>query len=146
PRFDIFDTDGFLGDILLVNGTYYPYFEVLPRRYRFRLLNVSVARFIKLALGVNKSARFSQATKVPFYFIANDGNLVVSPIALTELDEQGVAERYDIVVDFSAFAPGDSIYLVNLLQQTDGRRPDGAVSIDRALKAGGDDPCVGPFL
>ncbi|GAU81161.1 multicopper oxidase family protein [Bosea sp. BIWAKO-01] len=145
-RFDIFDTDGFLGDILLVNGTYYPFFEVLPRRYRFRLLNVSVARFVKLALGVNKSARFAQATKVPIYFIANDGNLVVSPIALTELDEQGVAERYDIVVDFSAFAPGDSIYLVNLLQQTDGRRPDGAVSIDRALKGGNDDPCVGPFL
>ncbi|MGO4739353.1 multicopper oxidase domain-containing protein [Bosea sp. 2KB_26] len=145
-RFDIFDTDGFLGDILLVNGTYYPYFEVLPRRYRFRLLNVSVARFVKLALGVNKSARFSQATKVPIYFIANDGNLVVSPIALTELDEQGVAERYDIVVDFAAFAPGDSIDLVNLLQQTDGRRPDGAVSIDRAFKGGSDDPCVGPLL
>ncbi len=54
-RFDIFDTDGFLGDLLLVNGSYAPYFEVLPRRYRFRTLNASMSRFIKLALAVNKS-------------------------------------------------------------------------------------------
>ncbi|MGO4672136.1 multicopper oxidase domain-containing protein [Bosea sp. 2YAB26] len=145
-RFDIFDTDGFLGDMLCVNGTYYPHFEVLPRRYRFRFLNASMSRFIKLALGVNKSARFSQGTKVPFYFIANDGNLVVNPILLTELDEQGVAERYDIVVDFSAFAPGDSVFLVNLLEQTDGRKPKGAVSMDKAFKGRDDDPCVGPIL
>ena len=38
---------------------------------------------------------------MPFQFIANDGNLVVNPIDLSELDEQGIAERYDIVVDFS---------------------------------------------
>ena len=68
-------------------------------------------------------------TKVPFHFIANDGNFVVKPLRLTELDEQGVGERYDIVVDFSQFRPGDSVYLVNLLQQTDGRKPDGAVSV-----------------
>ena len=145
-RFDIFDTDGFLGDMLCVNGTFYPHFEVLPRRYRFRFLNASMSRFIKLALGVNKSARFSQGTKVPFYFVANDGNLVVNPILLTELDEQGVAERYDIVVDFSAFAPGDSVYLVNLLEQTDGRKPKGAVSMDKAIKGRDEDPCVGPIL
>lgn len=145
-RFDIFDTDGFLGDIICVNGTYYPYFEVLPRRYRLRFLNASMARFVKLALAVNKSRKFSRGTKVPFHFIANDGNLVVNPIALTELDEQGPAERYDIVVDFAAFTPGDSIYLTNLLEQTDGRKPKGAVSIEKAFKGRDDDPCVGPIL
>jgi hypothetical protein len=45
----------------------------------------------------------------------------VSPLKLTQLDQQGLAERYDIVVDFSAFTAGDSIRLVNLLHQTDGR-------------------------
>lgn len=144
--YDIFNTDGFLGDMLLVNGAYYPYVEVLPRRYRFRLLNASMARFIKLALAVEKSSRFSQGTRVPFHFIANDGNFVVSPIKLTELDEQGVAERYDIVVDFAAFQPGDTIFLVNLLKQTDGRRPEGPVSISNALKGDPEDPCVGPVL
>ncbi len=120
--FDIFDTDGFLGDILAVNGNYYPYFEVLPRRYRFRILNASMARFIKLAVAVNKSRNFSDGTTVPIWFIANDGNLVVNPLQVTQLEEQGVAERYDIVIDFSAFVDGDSLYLVNLLQQTDGGR------------------------
>ncbi len=143
--FDIFDTDGFLGDMLCVNGGYYPYFEVLPRRYRFRILNAAMARFIKLALVVNRSA-IARGAKVPFYFVANDGNLVVNPIKLSELDEQGVGERYDIVVDFSAFRPGDSIYLTNLLKQTDGRKPRGAVSIGRALAGDPEDPCVGPIL
>jgi len=143
--FDIFDTDGFVGDMLLVNGSYYPYFEVLPRRYRFRILNASMSRFIKLALAVNKSLRFSQGTPVPFYFIANDGNFVVSPIQMTKLEEQGVGERYDIVIDFSAFRPSDSLYFLNLLTQSDGRKPDGAVSISKALN-GMDDPCVDPIL
>jgi FtsP/CotA-like multicopper oxidase with cupredoxin domain len=40
--FDIFETDGFLGDMLVVNGSYYPYMEVLPQRYRFRILNASM--------------------------------------------------------------------------------------------------------
>ena len=143
--FDIFDTDGFLGDMLLVNGGYYPYFDVLPRRYRFRILNASMSRFIKLALLVNQAA-IAKGTKVPFYFIANDGNLVVKPIKLSELDEQGVGERYDIVVDFRTFKPGDSIYLTNLLKQTDGRKPQGAVSVGQALAGDTDDPCVGPIL
>ncbi|MDB5641000.1 MAG: copper oxidase [Hyphomicrobiales bacterium] len=144
--FDIFDTDGFLGDMLCVNGTYYPYMEVLPRRYRFRILNAAMSRFIQLAVAVNNSRKFSSGTTVPFYFIANDGNLVVNPIQITQLDEQGVAERYDIVIDFSAFADGDSLYLVNLLQQTDGRKPDGAVSMSTALKGTNNDPCVGPIM
>ena len=94
--FDIFTTDGFLGDMPLVNFAYAPFFEVLPRKYRFRILNACMSRFFKLALSRNGSA-------VPFKFIANDGNLVVNPITLTALDEQGIAERYDIVVDFSQF-------------------------------------------
>jgi FtsP/CotA-like multicopper oxidase with cupredoxin domain len=144
--FDIFDTEGFLGDMLLVNGAYAPYMEVLPRRYRFRTLNASMSRFIQLAIAVNNSSRYAPGTQVPFHFIANDGNFVVSPIKLLQLDEQGVAERYDIVVDFSAFAPGDSIRLVNLLRQIDGRLPAGTVSMAQALAGVTDDPCVGPIL
>jgi FtsP/CotA-like multicopper oxidase with cupredoxin domain len=143
--FDIFDNLGFLGDMLCVNGAYKPYFEVLPRRYRFRILNAAMARFIKLALVVNKSA-IARGTRVPFHFIANDGNLVVNPLKLSELDEQGVGERYDIVVDFRSFRPGDSIYLTNLMKQTDGRRSDGAVTVGQALAGDAEDPTVGPIL
>jgi FtsP/CotA-like multicopper oxidase with cupredoxin domain len=144
--FDIFDTDGFLGDVLAVNGAYYPYMEVLPRRYRFRILNASMSRFIKLALAVNASTKFAKGSAVPFHFIANDGNFVVSPIKLKELDEQGTAERYDIVVDFSAFKNRDSVYLVNLLEQTNGRKPNGALSLASALKGSKKDPAVGPIM
>ncbi|MEQ1716358.1 MAG: multicopper oxidase domain-containing protein, partial [Hyphomicrobium sp.] len=145
--FDIFDTDGFLGDVLAVNGVYAPYMEVLPRRYRFRILNASMSRFLKLILAVKSSTSFATGTPVPMYFIANDGNLIVSPIKLLTLDEMGVAERYDVVVDFSQFKPGDRIQMVNLLQQTSGRKPDGAVALATAMNGGvANDPCVGPVL
>ena len=35
-----------------------------------------------------------------FQQIANDGNLLPHPVSMTETDEQGIAERYDIVIDF----------------------------------------------
>src|SRR6185295_1763482 len=93
--FDIFEFDGFMGDVMTVNLAYKPYFEVEPRKYRFRLLNGSVSRFFKIALA-NASGG-----AVPFYQIGNDGNLLPNPVQLTELDQQGIAERYDIVIDFS---------------------------------------------
>ena len=137
--FDIFTTDGFIGDILCVNMQYAPFMEVLPRKYRFRLLNSCMSRFIKLALSWNWTA-------VPFQFICNDGNLVVNPIDLLELDEQGIAERYDIIVDFSRFRIGDRVYLVNLLKQTDGRKPNGSLTIREAMTGIDSDPTVGPLL
>ena len=48
-HFDIFDTKGFVGDLLTVNQSWQPYMEVLPRKYRFRLINGSMSRFIQLA-------------------------------------------------------------------------------------------------
>ncbi len=145
-HFDIFDTDGFLGDIMTVNGGYYPYMEVLPRRYRFRILNACVARFVKLIFVAIQSSKFSKGTPLPFYFIANDGNFVVKPIKLSQLDEQSPAERYDVVIDFSQFSTGDIIQLVNVLQQRSGRKPDGRVSIGEALRGNDNDPCLGPIL
>ena len=138
--FDIFTTDGFLGDLPLVNFAYAPFFEVLPRKYRFRILNASMSRYYKLALSWNGAL-------VPFKFIANDGNFTVNPIPLTELDEQGNAERYDIVVDFSMFPVGSRVYLVNELQmRDDGRGPKEALSLADALKGRSDDPVIGKIM
>jgi len=138
--FDIFDTDGVLGDLPLVNLAYAPFLEVLPRKYRFRILAAGMSRFWQLAIA-DPNGR-----AVPFQFIANDGNLVVNPIQLTTLDQQGIAERYDIVVDFSAFHIGDRLTLVNTLEQTDGRKPNGALSLARALAGDPNDPVVGGIL
>ncbi len=40
----------FFGDAMVVNGRTWPYLRVEPRRYRFRLLNGSNARFLELRL------------------------------------------------------------------------------------------------
>jgi FtsP/CotA-like multicopper oxidase with cupredoxin domain len=138
--FDIFDTNGFLGDVPLVNFAYAPVFEVLPRKYRFRILNACMSRFLQLKLADESG------NPVPFQFIANDGNLVVNPIPLAGLDQQGTAERYDIVVDFSNFRIGDTVQLVNTLVQVDGRLPQQQVSLAQALRGVAADPMVGPLL
>ena len=117
--FNIFNAEGFLGDQILTNGLWKPYFNVRARRYRFRVLNASVSRYFKLALVTDTNQ------PVPFYMVANDGNLMEHAVHFPngELPELGMAERYDIVVDFSQFAPGTRIYMVNLLEHEDGRRP-----------------------
>jgi FtsP/CotA-like multicopper oxidase with cupredoxin domain len=139
--FDIFTTDGFLGDIPLVNFAYAPFFEVLPRKYRFRILNASMSRFYKLGL-------FDSSNRpVRFKMIANDGNLLVNPIELTALDQQGIAERYDIVIDFSQFRIGDRLHLANLLRmRDDARGPKEELSIGNAIGKSSEDPVLGPIL
>src|SRR5437764_474284 len=134
--FDIFDFDGFIGDVNTVNLAYNPYFEVERRKYRFRILNASVSRFFKLAL----------SDACPIIQIANDGNLLPNPVILTELDEQGIAERYDIVIDFSRYAVGSKVWMVNLAEHEDGKAPSGDLSIAEALSGKSSDPCVGKIL
>jgi FtsP/CotA-like multicopper oxidase with cupredoxin domain len=139
--FDTFTTDGFLGDVPLVNFAYAPFLEVLPRKYRFRILNACMSRFIQLAIASPTN------TAVPFKFICNDGNFVVNPITLSQLDHQGIAERYDIVVDFSAFPVNSRLKLVNLLQmRDDGRGPTDTLSLGQALAGDPNDPLIGPVL
>ena len=46
----VLNEDGFLGDRMIVNWLYKPYFDVRARRYRFRILNGAVARFFKFAI------------------------------------------------------------------------------------------------
>jgi FtsP/CotA-like multicopper oxidase with cupredoxin domain len=145
--FDIFDFDGFIGDIMTVNLAYDPFFEVERRKYRFRILNASVSRFFKVALA--NAAGESQ----PIIQIANDGNLLPEPVTLMALDEQGIAERYDIVIDFSRFEINDKVHLVNLLDhwdpennQLNGKKPIRALSMAEALSGTSLDPCVGRFL
>jgi FtsP/CotA-like multicopper oxidase with cupredoxin domain len=138
--FDIFDSDGFIGDIMLVNQQFAPYMNVLPRKYRLRLINASMARFLQLVL-IDERNR-----PVNFDFVANDGNLLVRPVRLNELDQQGTAERYDIVVDFSQFRIGEKVRIVNLLEHRDGRKPEGKLSIGAALRGEEDDPGVGPLM
>ena len=133
---DIFQFTGFVGDMMTVNLTYKPYFEVEARRYRFRILNASVSRFFKVAL--SDGSEFLQ--------IGNDGNLLPHPVKLTALDEQGIAERYDIVIDFSRYNVGSKVWMVNLCEHQDGAKPAKDRTLADALAGKSADPCVGKFL
>jgi len=134
--FDIFQDEGFLGDVVTVNCTYKPYFEVERRKYRFRILNGAVARFFKIAL--SDGSEMIQ--------IANDGNLLPRSVKLTQLDEQGIAERYDIVIDFSRYKVGDKVWMVNLAEHLNGKKPFIVLSLAQALSGNSLDPGVGKFL
>ena len=118
--FDLFNLDGILGDKFLVNGKIQPFFQVHPRRYRLRFTNGGPSRWVQLFL----TDPHDLGTTIPFYQIANDGNLLPRPVSVSSVT-LGVAERGDIIVDFSKFKPGSSIYLENRLEQTDGRGPTG---------------------
>jgi FtsP/CotA-like multicopper oxidase with cupredoxin domain len=138
--FDIFDFDGFLGDVVTVNLLYKPFFEVERRKYRFRILNGSVARFFKIALA--DAAGRAQ----PIIQIGNDGNLLPNPVTLLELDQLGIAERYDIVIDFSLYSIGDKLHFVNLAEHDSGRKVENDLTLAQALSGGSLDPGVGRFL
>ncbi|SDY47209.1 multicopper oxidase domain-containing protein [Nitrosomonas sp. Nm33] len=141
--FNIFQTNGFLGNQMLVNGLFKPFFEVRARRYRFRILNASVARWFKIALVTAAGQR------VPFHMIANDGNVMQHAVRFPDaiLPSQGIAERYDIVVDFSQFKPGDKLHFVNVLEHQDGRRPNQEIPLEDILSGEYQgDPAVGKFL
>lgn len=114
--YDPFDLNGFIGDKFTVNGKIQPFFPVALRKYRFRLLNAGPSRFYE----------FSLSSGQPFIQIASDGNLLPRPIVRNTI-RLGVAERADVIVDFSEATVGDEIFLVNRLEQTSGRGPTGRI-------------------
>ncbi|MBX3223906.1 MAG: multicopper oxidase domain-containing protein [Labilithrix sp.] len=120
--FDLFNFDGLLGDKFTVNGKIQPFFRVQPRRYRFRWLNGGPSRFYELFLTDPNDRRRA----IPFTQISSDGNLLPSSITQTSV-RLSVAQRADVVVDFSQFRPGTSLILENRLEQRNGRGPTGDI-------------------
>ena len=102
---------GWLGDVFVVNGKAQPCFKVQRRKYRFRILNGSNARWYEL-----------QLTSGQFLQIGNDSWLLPFAIPRTSI-RLGVGERADVIVDFRN-APNE-VFLVNILKQTEGTGPDG---------------------
>jgi len=115
--FDMFALDGLLGDTFEVNGVVQPFLQVQPRRYRFRWLNIGPSRFFQLFV----TSAQDQST-LPFWALANDGNLLPKPVQVSSVTI-GVAERYDVIVDFTNFA-GQTFYIENRLVQNNGLGPD----------------------
>ncbi|WP_346290325.1 multicopper oxidase family protein [Sphaerothrix gracilis] len=90
------------GDIVLVNGVPWPVMQVKRRKYRFRILNSGISRAYKLKL----------SNRDPLTVIASDGGLLESPVETRNL-VVGVAERYEVVIDFAKYPAGTQIELRN---------------------------------
>jgi FtsP/CotA-like multicopper oxidase with cupredoxin domain len=151
--FDTFGFDGLVGDVACTNGRVQPFFEVNQRRYRFRVLDGGPSRFYELFL--TNPRNLSQ--KIPFWVIANDGNLLPKPVQVTSF-RLGPAERYDIIIDFKQIAQqfGASVLnFENRLFQDNGRAPKELVPagqgttcvqfrIGGVVADGSVDPATGP--
>jgi spore coat protein A, manganese oxidase len=99
--------DKFLGDTIVVNGKAWPYLNVEPRRYRFRLLNGSNSRIYTLQLQTT-----SGSAGPVFWQIGTDGGLLDKPIQVTQLTI-APGERADVIVDFTGVKSGTSYILKN---------------------------------
>jgi FtsP/CotA-like multicopper oxidase with cupredoxin domain len=93
---------GIYGDVILVNGVPWPKMQVEPRKYRFRVLNASVSRSYDLSLDTGE----------PLYVIGTDGGLMPHPQPCAHV-KVGMAERYEIVIDFAKYKPGQQVVLKN---------------------------------
>jgi spore coat protein A len=102
--------EGVMGDVILVNGAPWPVLEVATRRYRFRLLNASNARRYQLRLDP------PPPSGPVFTQIGSDNGLLPAPRELNDVTIS-CAERFDVVVDFSAYPVGTEVTLVNALGQ-----------------------------
>lgn len=119
--------DGYLGDKFVVNGVIQPKHTVLRRKYRFRLVNAGPSRFYQFFLS-------KDGVDQPFVQIGNDESLLEQPVNVDNGVLMAVAERADIVIDFSQFKTGDQVYLVNrLVMLDDGTGPDAVFDDESGL-------------
>lgn len=91
----------FFGNTILVNGTVWPFLNVEPRKYRFRIVNGSNSRFYRMKLS---SGQF-------MIQIGSDQGLLAKPVLLEQLI-LAPGERADVVIDFSTHK-GEKILLTN---------------------------------
>lgn len=101
----------FFGDTAVINGAAWPYREVEPAVYRFRLLNGSSSRFYSLRLEGDAS----------LHVVGTDTGLLNAPHPMTEPLVIAPGERYDTLIDFRE-AADSTVHL------TDGVLPADVVS------------------
>jgi spore coat protein A, manganese oxidase len=122
----------FFGDVITVNGKSWPYLNVEPRRYRFRILDASNARMYALQL----ADEFGNPSvpKPTIWQIGSDGGLFDQPVNIDSFIPftwqsaptlpygsqvftsprlfLSPAERMDVIIDFAGFE-GSTFNLIN---------------------------------
>jgi FtsP/CotA-like multicopper oxidase with cupredoxin domain len=95
----------FFGNTIMVNGATWPFLTVEQRRYRFRVLNGCQSRFLILDFGTIPG--------IEVWVIGNEGGFLAAPVNLTATNANrllmGLAERADLIVDFTNVPPGDHV-------------------------------------
>ena len=94
----------FFGNMIMVNGSTWPYQTVEQRRYRIRFLNGCQSRFLILD--------FSAIPGVKVWQIGNEGGFLPAPVDITALGNRllmGLAERADMIIDFSDVKVGNYV-------------------------------------
>jgi spore coat protein A len=95
----------FFGNAIMVNGNTWPYQTVQQRRYRFRFLNGCQARVLIL--------NFAEIPGVRVWQIGNEGGFLTTPVDLTGGHANrllmGLAERADVIVDFTGVPVGEYV-------------------------------------
>jgi spore coat protein A len=91
----------YFGNVMLVNGKVWPFLNVEPRMYRFRILNGCNARILGLDIGGPN-----------LWQIGAEGGMWDIPVPVKNL-VLAPAERADVLVDFTKFA-GQTLVMKNL--------------------------------
>lgn len=102
PAIHPFWVPEFFGNTIVVNGKVWPFLEVEPRKYRFRLLNGSNARFYNLKLSNGR----------PLIQIGTDGGYLSKPVQVNQL-LLAPGERADVIVDFTGHKAKSTITMSN---------------------------------
>ncbi len=112
------------GELHLVNGKIFPFLEVEPRKYRFRILNGANGRFYRLSL--SEGAQIQQ--------IGSDQGLLPAPLAVRYV-QLAPGERADIVIDFSQHRGGRVLLKSDSFELLQFRVGSAAVADPSALPA-----------
>jgi spore coat protein A len=95
----------FFGATMMVNGNTWPYLQVEQRRYRFRFLNGCDSRFLILD--------FNDIPGAEVWQIGTEGGFLAQPVDLTGQHGGqllvGLAERADLIVDFTGVPTGNHV-------------------------------------
>jgi FtsP/CotA-like multicopper oxidase with cupredoxin domain len=95
----------FFGNMIMVNGNTWPFQTVEQRRYRLRFLNGCQSRFLILD--------FNQIPGIEVWQIGNEGGFLAAPVNLTADNGNrllmGLAERADLIVDFTNVPTGNHV-------------------------------------
>jgi len=119
---------------MVVNGKTWPYLDVAPERYRFRLVNAGDSRFLNLSLKY-KDPTTGDEVEIPFYQIGADQGTLPHVVRVqtgvaTPLPGDGTipddvpvdpdrallmapSERADVIVDFSTVPEGANVIMYN---------------------------------